>query len=697
MRSICSAIRPMLKSPKKANNNLHISKNIGNRHLKLSARDPAERPSFSYKKLRYAFAGRVIGDGEFDVKNKDENGGKRSFFATLKRSAFLSFLLGYERAEKTFGESGIKRLADGAVKHSGAGRATERISRSLYSSRIARAGRWLKDLLLNTSCRTYGAFMFSFGILTLLFFFAEMYFVRAEGVSTSMICGAVVSAVSMFLMISDKGIYSAVEDSALLSVIFFDFFGINRRRDNGSSRGIPVMPACFFGIVLAVAGFFLTPTRVIEALVAVFLLFVAFSSPEFCFTVTLISLPFLSLTGHGTVMLSVFVAITLLSYFFKVLVGKRIFTFEIHDFFILLFALCYLICGIFIGSGKSFLSALSLICVIGGYFIAANLLPNKRTALCAINALVIPSVIVSGIGIYQYYSGGAEFNWLDIRMEGIIDGRITSTLQNPNILAVYLLAVIVFSLSLARDGKNAALRMFYFALAALNVYALVLTWSRGAWVALVLALVVMLLLNLRRTPAILVILLALIPYSVYFVPYSVKVRIESIFSFTDTSIQYRLSLWKSVLKMIRDHLFMGSGVGKDAFIDNYPLYAAAGTETAEHAHNLFLQIAVDCGVITLAVFIAVLLSTLAFNLACKRFLSKSPLRYIDHGAVCAAAAMVINGATDYIWYNSQMAFLFWAVLGISVAVCRASRDEGIRGNFKTPEYDSFELDIGIRK
>ena len=96
-------------------------------------------------------------------------------------------------------------------------------------------------------------------------------------------------------------------------------------------------------------------------------------------------------------------------------------------------------------------------------------------------------------------------------------------------------------------------------------------------------------------------------------------------------------------------------------------------------------------------FIAVLLSTLAFNLACKRFLSKSPLRYIDHGAVCAVAAMVINGATDYIWYNSQMAFLFWAVLGISVAVCRASRDEGIRGNFKTPEYDSFELDIGIRK
>ena len=43
--------------------------------------------------------------------------------------------------------------------------------------------------------------------------------------------------------------------------------------------------------------------------------------------------------------------------------------------------------------------------------------------------------------------GLAENNWLDEGFAGLISGRIVSTFDNPNILAVYLLAIAVISRS----------------------------------------------------------------------------------------------------------------------------------------------------------------------------------------------------------------------------------------------------------
>ncbi|MER3513799.1 MAG: hypothetical protein C4310_04935, partial [Chloroflexota bacterium] len=71
----------------------------------------------------------------------------------------------------------------------------------------------------------------------------------------------------------------------------------------------------------------------------------------------------------------------------------------------------------------------------------------------------------------------------------------------------------------------------------------------------------------------------------------------------------RLELWSRALEAIADYPFTGIGMGTfDHVIPlRYPYVLLAGAELAvPHAHNLFLQVAVDLGLPGLIAFVALL-------------------------------------------------------------------------------------------
>jgi O-antigen ligase len=142
---------------------------------------------------------------------------------------------------------------------------------------------------------------------------------------------------------------------------------------------------------------------------------------------------------------------------------------------------------------------------------------------------------------------------------------------------------------------------------------------------------------------------------------------------SDSSTYYRFHTWLGSFDMLGDHLFGGIGFGSSAFERVYPQYAHAGIESAEHSHNLFLQITVMMGVVGLAVFLAVLLLFAQKNLEYyKNAKASGSYSGVAVAAFCSVMCAIVMGMFDYIWYNNRIFFLFWAVIGISCAAVRIS-------------------------
>src|SRR5262249_30983462 len=132
------------------------------------------------------------------------------------------------------------------------------------------------------------------------------------------------------------------------------------------------------------------------------------------------------------------------------------------------------------------------------------------------------------------------------------------------------------------------------ALAALLVAGvLLLTQSRSAWVAQIVVLVVVALFRFDRVARRAVLLALLILGAAALIRYrSVVDLVDRSIGSTDTG-GTRLELWRGALEVVRDHPIAGVGLNTFPFV-LHALYGAPDVHNP-HAHNIYLQAAVDLG------------------------------------------------------------------------------------------------------
>ena len=72
------------------------------------------------------------------------------------------------------------------------------------------------------------------------------------------------------------------------------------------------------------------------------------------------------------------------------------------------------------------------------------------------------------------------------------------------------------------------------------------------------------------------------------------------------------------------------------------------------------------------------------------------MRLLSIASTCSVLAVLVNGLTDYVFYNSRIFFLFFVVVGIGVALARVGRKEEARRHpIKNDGAESFTIDIDI--
>ncbi len=313
------------------------------------------------------------------------------------------------------------------------------------------------------------------------------------------------------------------------------------------------------------------------------------------------------------------------------------------------------------------------------FALMARLLRSPRIRSLIIGLFLHISLIVTIYGLRQWRFGAAQLaTWVDPESPTAKLTRVYSYLGNPNLLAGYLIPAVVLSLAAVFVWqrwlpKALALTMFI-----VNSTCLILTFSRGGWIGFVVCLFAFLVLLVfwyipqlparwRRwaMPAMLGGSAGILVLAMLFVE-PVRDRVLSIFiGRKDSSNNFRINVWSSVIEMIRDRPILGIGPGNTAFNKIYPQYMKARF-SALSAYSIFLEVAVETGFIGFCCFLWLLIVTFNQGIQQLRRLraSANPQGFWLLAAIAAMFGMLSHGLVDTVWYRPEVSTLWWLMVAI---------------------------------
>jgi O-antigen ligase len=278
------------------------------------------------------------------------------------------------------------------------------------------------------------------------------------------------------------------------------------------------------------------------------------------------------------------------------------------------------------------------------------------------------------VGIYTFLGGSGALHLL------INDRffRAFGTFGQPNPFGGFMGLVAPFALAMTLFYVRQTLRyrrwqyapwfVTYASIFVVLCLGLFTSWSRGAWLGFIFALVVMAFALPRKiqysiTIAILLIAIMAGLWVFNLIPTSIASRIQSstqeFFAFEDmrgidiTSANYavaeRLAHWQAALNMAQAHPF---GVGIGNYEVAYPQYRLLNWKFAlGHAHNFYLNILAEMGIIGLLSYLMLIFSLV--YLAWKNRQSPDPLtRLISIACLGALAYLIFHSLLDNLYVNN---------------------------------------------
>ncbi len=573
-------------------------------------------------------------------------------------SKFFDFLTGYENPAVAGSKHSVGRRFCAAKL---SGRVTQKSKRFLDSLPIKML-RGIMNIFSYTPAKNYGIFFLTFGALSLVIQFTKAYFGILQGTSlTSLIISVCFAILSIPLLLVDVPVSVMLEKFKPTERIFFEFFCIKRLYYSGTEKAMPAYVSAIAGVLLAALG--LVAPMWIPAVGMGALLFatVSFISPEFCFFSTLLFLPYFSYVPYSSHIMCAAVLLGAVSFVVKTFFGKRVVFVEQYDIVIGIFAAAVLISGIFIGGMDSFVGGAIMAVMTFGYFLAGNIVTNRRLADCAVNAVAVsslPAVIISIVDFIRGCLGGRFF--------AILEEGVDSCFSDSGAAAAFFIVTAVFSIILAKESSGFA-SFLYSILASFNFIALILTAQTAAALALVFALLAYAALNTGKWILLLIPVMLAAPYFLYFMPEFILDKIPE-YLYERGFFAVLISSASAFL----DNILLGIGIGESSFASEMPAYGVTGRADSG---NLFLELGLEAGIFALCAFALLLIIRLVHGAAYHKYVVKSHVSNLSPLASVTVFALLIYGSFNYIFSDASVMFLFFTVFGIAGASLRVARQE----------------------
>jgi O-antigen ligase len=318
-----------------------------------------------------------------------------------------------------------------------------------------------------------------------------------------------------------------------------------------------------------------------------------------------------------------------------------------HSYFFSLFFLWAFLSSFWaINPVWSIRKALFFATIIPIYFLAIYFLDSKEKINKAAGYFIVSGFIISLLGVIQFFSQfifsldkiynfwaynvamflyGQNFGEVIIRNQSwfvnILGNdyfRAISLFPDPHTFALYLGLLIPFTVGyfLYINKKNKAR---YFGMLFIMFLALLFTFSRGAYVGFFISFTAILIFSvwyfkIRLNKKIVIsISIGFVIIFLIFLNSVFGSRLLSSFTLSDVSNAGRIGIWETSLGVFKDAPFWGVGLG------NLPIFfdPVASVKSPINAHNTYLDIASELGLVGLIIFFIIIFYTFK-NLSFKK-------------------------------------------------------------------------------
>ena len=150
---------------------------------------------------------------------------------------------------------------------------------------------------------------------------------------------------------------------------------------------------------------------------------------------------------------------------------------------------------------------------------------------------------------------------------------------------------------------------------------------------------------------------------------------ESLEAVGTMSLSGRIELWSRAIYGIQDFPFTGMGLNAFRRVVPvlYPLFLVGPDTDIAHAHNLWLQAALDLGLPGLIAYLALWMVTVCLLLSAWRARGAALwLRAAALGVLGGLIAHFVYGITDTVALGAKPGFALWMLLGLAVAIWQRS-------------------------
>ena len=258
------------------------------------------------------------------------------------------------------------------------------------------------------------------------------------------------------------------------------------------------------------------------------------------------------------------------------------------------------------------------------YGVVAILAASEPALRRGMASAVLVATGLSAVSIAQIATGNTfrELGGLATIAYGNIygdssDARAAGPVGDANFYGQVLVMVVPLAVYLARSSEQRRWKTFWLAVAIIITAGVLVTYSRGAMLALALMTAVVLvalrapLVRVAMGTIVAVVLLLIMPGNIgkRVMTFGSLVPGEQYSVAPDSSFEKRKLLTTTAIRMFDDHPWLGVGAGN--YPTFYPRYSnEAGSEaelfyrpgSLEHAHSLYLEIGAETGLLGLGVF-----------------------------------------------------------------------------------------------
>jgi putative inorganic carbon (HCO3(-)) transporter len=233
-----------------------------------------------------------------------------------------------------------------------------------------------------------------------------------------------------------------------------------------------------------------------------------------------------------------------------------------------------------------------------------------------------------------------------------------------------LIAPLAVALFICQDWSARRRWPWLCGLAALLMLSvLAMTQSRNAYLAMAVAVTVILMLRWPKLIMLLPVLIAIIVITVWLSgPTTI---LEAMLSGGALGgLDSRLELWSRALYALSDFPFTGIGIGnfEKVLPVLYPLFSIGPDTPITHAHNLLLQVGVDLGVPGLIAYLALLLDVFVMLGITLRQRAAALDWTLAAGALGGLIALLIHGIFDAPVWGVKPAFLPWLLIALAMQI-----------------------------